>query len=152
MLYAGLLFLVFLLVPVSALQAQKAATPISVRAVTGFENPEQLLRQLIRAKSRLPVHHFCIVGYKDASDGATAWVHWVEGKALILWEPASEDPLPLLASRRYLNLQRDVVASEKDLRGSTYLVTKTWVNMVLADCTSVGDRYTIRSVSQPNKR
>jgi hypothetical protein len=79
-------------------------------------------------------------------------VHWVEGKALILWEPAPENPLPLIASRRYLHLQRDVVASEEDLKGSTYLVTRTWVNTVLADCTRVGDRYTVRRVSQPNKR
>jgi hypothetical protein len=152
MFQASLVFLSLLLVQALSLQAQKIDTPISVRGVAGFENPEQLLRQLVRARSRLPVHHFCVVGYKDTGDSVNAWVHWVEGKALILWEPASANPLPLIASRRYLNLERDVVASEEDIKGSTYLVTRTWVNTVLADCTRVGDRYTVRRVSQPNKR
>jgi hypothetical protein len=135
------IFLIGLVTSLMAVSAQEP-TPVSVRGAAGFGQAERVLRELVTAKRGGPTNSFCVVGYKDASDATTAWVHWVEGRALILWEP-SNPPTPLVESRRYLDLTRDVVPSEKQLKGSSYLVTKSWVDGVLADCKRIGDRYVL---------
>jgi hypothetical protein len=132
--------------------AAEKSEPLSVRGVDGFGSPEKLLRELAAAKSKLPVHHFCVVGYKHAGSGeTTAWVHWIERAALILWEP-SDVPEPLARSRRYLDLKKDVVASQDNLQGSTYKVTQSWVDGVIADCAKAGDKYTITAASKPARK
>ena len=135
--------LIWLAVGMIPLLAQEMA-PVSVRGIEGFKSPESLLRQLVLSKRGGAANNFCIVGYKDSSGALTAWVHWVEGKALILWEPSQEGAASLIQSRRYLDLRRDVVATEEHVNGSTYLVTRSWVNHILSDCKSTGDRYFIR--------
>ena len=121
--------------------------PLSVRGVEGFTNPESVLRKLVVAKRGGTINNFCVVGYKDPDGATTAWVHWVEGEAMIWWEPAKNGTSSLVESRRYLSLRRDVVASEKQLKGSTYLVTRSWVNHVISDCKAVGDKYVIRKTA-----
>jgi hypothetical protein len=122
-------------------------TPVNVGAIQEFAKPESALRELVNAKKGGATNNFCIVGYKDEAGTVTAWVHWVERNALIFWEP----PEPLAQSRRYLDLRRDVVASDDQLKGSTYLVTKPWVKRLLADCKAVGSPYVIRR-TQPRSR
>ena len=126
--------------------------PVSVRGVEGFKEPERVLRQLVISKRGGAINNFCVVGYKDSSGLVTGWVHWVEGKALILWEPSEDARASLIKSRRYLDLQRDVVATEEQVKGSTYLVTKSWVDRVLLDCKSTGDRYLIRRAASRSRK
>ena len=40
----------------------------------------------------------------------------------------------MISSRRILDLERDVVESEADVAGSTYLVTREWVSKQKARC------------------
>ncbi|HEU4495414.1 MAG TPA: hypothetical protein VFR70_00005 [Flavobacterium sp.] len=47
-------------------------------------------------------------------------------------------------SRRYWDLDTDVVNTNNDIRGSTYLVGRAWVNEILCDCRKYGDSFTIR--------
>ncbi len=87
---------------------------------------------------------FCIVGYRGESD--LAWVHWREGRRLILWEGrvAPEFKREAISqSRRDLDLRKDVVATEAEVAGSTYLVTRAWVAKTIADCRRHGVRYSI---------
>lgn len=119
-------------------------TATSIRGVPGFENPENLLQQLVRAKRGGHTNTFCVIGQKDSLGRVTAWIHWVNRGALIWWEP-SRPPMPLAQSRRYLSLTKDVVESEEMLQGSTYLVTRTWVNQLISNCAKTGDKFTIRN-------
>ena len=64
-----------------------------------------------------------------------AWIIWKQRSELILWEAGESD---VDMSRRRLNLKKDVVGSDAELRGSTYLVTKAWVDGVVKDCASHG--------------
>jgi len=117
----------------------------SVRGHPGYPAPEKSLESLVRARGGQRLNHFCVIGYRDPGGHDFAWVLWEEGKALILWE-AVKDPSsarPLAASRRFLRLDRDVVATEEDLKGSTYLVTKAWLDKVTGDCDAHGDKLTI---------
>jgi len=89
--------------------------------------------------------HFCAIGYRGA-EGPVAWVHWREGNRLIFWlgrGDGSDAADALLRSNRSLDLKTDVVATEADVAGSTYLVTRAWVAAKLADCAAKGDKYTI---------
>jgi hypothetical protein len=113
-----------------------------------FGDAVPALRKLL-AEAAPPIvgpQHFCVVGYRSAAGDEGAWVHWRERRTLIFWlgggdpEYAAE---AIVRSRRNLNLDRDVVATEADLAGSTYLVTKAWVAKTLADCAAKGAQYTV---------
>lgn len=93
------------------------------------------------------VQHFCIVGFRSPEGDRRAWVHWLEGKQIVLWEEAAEpaDASHLLVrSRRVTDLETDVVATLEDVHGSTYLVPRSWVRRMSAACTALGARYQLR--------
>lgn len=54
---------------------------------------------------------------------------------MILWDGGETS---LVASRRILSLTKDVVASDDDIRGSTYLVTRSWVETQVKRCLDDG--------------
>ena len=93
------------------------------------------------------VQHFCVVGYQSAdTSDKRAWVYWTEGHEIILWSGASDPqsaPTALVYSRRILDLKKDVVPTEADIKGSTYLVTRTWVHDVISVCRTRGVKYQI---------
>ena len=82
----------------------------------------------------------CILG-EQASDGSKwAWVIWPGGKTMILWGGGEST---MVASRRILDLKRDVVATEADVKGSTYLVTAQWVSKQKTLCSLYGTQVDI---------
>jgi len=125
--------------------AQEELGFFSVREHLGYTEPEKSLELLVRTRGTRRQNHFCVIGYREPSGYEYAWVRWEEGKALILWEAAADasQPSPLSTSRRFLRLDKDVVASEEQLNGSTYLVTREWVNRVTRDCESHGDKFVV---------
>jgi hypothetical protein len=124
----------------------------SVLRHPSYPQPRPLLQTFARSeRQRSPrpsrVDHFCVVGYRDtdAAVGEHAWIHWIEGRVLILWEPAADrtHPLPLAASRRILHLDQDVVATEAEVGTSTYRVTRHWAEGIIQDCKRHGDQMVI---------
>lgn len=97
--------------------------------------------------------HFCVIGYNQPTQdeyqpNQIDWVHWVEGARLVLWLPVGSDSgLPpeytLLHSKRDLDLKKDVVSTPEKIGGSSYLVDRSWVNAMLADCRIRGERLTL---------
>jgi len=102
--------------------------------VLGLPGRDAMVAYVANAKG---AQHLCVVPYDHY-----AWVYWQEGRRLILWE-GSPHADALVRSRRVLDLDKDVVATEADVAGSTYLVTKAWVRDTLRDCREYGMRYTI---------
>jgi hypothetical protein len=127
-------------------QGGQAATIFPVKGHPEFPQPTKRLRDLVGEKGERSVNHFCIIGYREGEGENHAWVHWREQKALILWEPAADPliPISLAKSRRYLRLEHDVVVSEADVAGSTYLVTRAFVDGVLSDCKKHGVKFEIK--------
>jgi len=111
-----------------------------------FGDPTRALREFLhsqRVARRKPAQSFCIVGYQSSTaNDKRAWIHWPQGHKLILW---SGGTAALANSRRITDLTKDVVASEADIQGSTYLVTQAWANQVLSDCATRGIKYQVRS-------
>lgn len=61
----------------------------------------------------------------------------MQQKKIYLWEGEDEE---LDVMRGSIDLRKDVVTSEHELHGSTYLVTKQWVDDLVRDCDRVGEK------------
>ena len=114
-----------------------------VSKTPGFSNPRAVLQKLVTRKGKARRNSFCVIGYQFPDGDKSAWVYWREGKAIILWEPTENDINDLTLSRRYLRLTKDVVENESQVQGSTYLVTRQWVNSLLRDCQARGEKFTV---------
>ena len=125
-------------------QASAIGVPTSITGVPLFANPQLALGALVRRDATTTQNHFCVIAYRFGNGELLAWVHWLERNAIILWEPRVDGrDRALIWSRRYLRLDRDVVSSDEELHGSTYRVTKSWVQGIIADCASIGSHFVI---------
>lgn len=120
-------------------------TSFSILGNPGYPRPREVFENLATDKGTATVNHFHVVGHrlKDGSD--CAWVYWEEGRAIILWEPTRypEYPVNLSISRRFLSLDRDLVATDKEIKGSTCLVTRKWAEDMIKACKKHGDHFVI---------
>jgi hypothetical protein len=119
-------------------RAQAAAQSPELKTFDLAADPE--FKDYKKVMTRFALKHrpaaentFCILGF-SADDAKSAWVLWREGREIILWEGGSD----LSLSRRVIHLKSDVVPTEADLHGSTYLVTKPWVDGLSKSCERVG--------------
>ena len=124
-----------------------AEISFSPRADPAFGDATPAIERLLAdtASPSKGVQHFCAIGYRGA-EGAVAWVHWREAGRLILWLGKGDGSAAadaLVHSNRDLDLNTDVVATESDLAGSTYRVTRAWVATKLEECAQKGDQYAI---------
>jgi hypothetical protein len=126
------------------------AQTFAVDAEPGFKPVQPALQAYLAGQeapaARAGAQHFCVVGYRSG-DNRYAWVYWLEGQRLVYWEPAADDvesKETLTRSRRELNLRKDVVASTRELRGSSYRIDRPWLKRLLADCRRRGQAYDIR--------
>jgi hypothetical protein len=132
------------------LMAQGVAGPTMAtfdpRTAPGFGDPAPALRTyLARAgAARGRPQHFCMIGYGDAASGHVE-VHWIEGRRLIRWEGSDPDyPADLIGwGRRDYHIDRDPVRTDTEVGSSTYLVTRAWIDGILADCARRGVRLTV---------
>jgi hypothetical protein len=100
-----------------------------------FANYKQLVTAYAREHLPKIASDFCVVGYMTSDNLKNALVIWRQGREIILWYGGDQD---LDASQKIINLNTDVVATENDLHGSTYLVTQAWVREVTATCNRSG--------------
>jgi hypothetical protein len=116
----------------------KAAEP------TTFPNSEVILRSLVQEKTESPTNHLYVSPIKKIGNGSFAWVYWKEKRQLILWEPFDSGKWKLSSSRRIVDLDKDVVPTIDDIKGSTYLVDKKWACTTIGDCMKNGKEYIIQ--------
>ena len=119
--------------PAQALSGADAATTFKLTSDPNFKNYKQVLMRFAHKHRPHRENTFCVVGISSA-EGKSAWVFWQQGGEIILWEGADT----LDSSRRVIHLKSDVVPSEADLHGSTYLVTKSWVAQLSETCSRSG--------------
>ena len=136
--------------------AEIGMTLFDTRTAAAFGDATEPLGVMLSGVSPRPTapQTFCVVGYRAADGSQRAWAHWPEGRRLILWEGRGEPGYPdtsLRHSRRDLDLDHDVVPTEPDIDGSTYLVTRAWVNAVLADCALGGAQYRVSAARRSEK-
>lgn len=100
-----------------------------------FANYRSVLIDYLRTQHVHTRTRACILGEKDSGGDYFAWVIWPAGRQIILWE---DGVTSLDRSRRLLNLNKDVVATNDDINGSDYLVTRQWVKEQEEKCDKEG--------------
>jgi DNA-nicking Smr family endonuclease len=121
----------------SAAKQAAASRTFDITSDADFKNYKNLIGQFARKHRPRAANDFCTVGYVAQDNSKLAWVIWRQGREIILWEPQETD---LDLSRRKIKLGRDVVNAESDLHGSTYLVTKAWVDDLMSTCDRAGTK------------
>ena len=112
-----------------------------IKGNTDYADVRTQLQVLVNIFAYHKTNHFCVMADHDPANEA-ALVYWSSQHQLITWDPGWE-LYALADSRSPLNLQHDVVANYNEVGSSTYLVTRGWLNGVLADCRKFGNAYTI---------
>ena len=109
-----------------------------------FTGWRRQVTELVMSEGAPPLNRPCIVGWQDGGlNTLHAYVYWPEKHLMITWIPSSDDPHSLKNSTRRLDLRRDVVATERAVGSSTYLVTRAWVRNVARQCRLHGTTMTI---------
>ncbi len=126
-----------------ALGQQKGYETFKISTNKYFAQPKNVLSRLAAQKGTTRKNTFCVVGYRFPDGGLQGWVYWKEGKAIILWEPLTEGTFNLARSKRYIRIPGDVVATEEDVKGSTYRMTKHDVDKLIEECRREGEYFTV---------
>ncbi len=118
---------------------------VPIRHIPGFSDVKAQLQMLVNVNGHKKNNQFCVIGQKDNAS-VQAYVYWPTENKLILWVPHLYDDKALVTSDRYLDLKTDVVEGN-DVHGSTYLITRSFVNAILKACDEQGDKFTILKLS-----
>ena len=114
--------------------SSSATTYFDVAKESEFRN----FRTVLQVWNRHHPHHggndFCVLGYAAGDGSKASWILWRQGKEIFHWI-GGDTPLDTLQT---IHLNRDVVASESDIKGSTFLVTEQWVAGLQASCDAQG--------------
>jgi hypothetical protein len=75
---------------------------------------------------------------KQSDSDETLYAYWPEGRAILIlshFAPGTErDDYAWAAAKAVIDLRTDVVPTDDDVGGSTYLVSKPWVDHIVAGC------------------
>jgi len=134
----------------------RALPAVSPKRAAGFGDARFAIETYLAQVKPRPrgTHHFCAVAYRfeEPGDRHSAYVHWVEGRRLILWEPEGEhyhgQDLSLHMSRRNWDLVRDVQDHPDPYRMTDWIIERSFADAILADCARVGETVTV-TVPQP---
>jgi hypothetical protein len=136
----------------------------SVKGLQEFEPVTPVLAKLVEQASELQLtqknlsrkaNHLYVCKVEKYQQAGYTWmlarVYWKEAQAIILWEPGTAGDArvyELAWSRRFLRLDRDVVATEADIRGSTYRITRQEAKATIQECVQDGDLYVIPALKK----
>ena len=121
-------------IPVAA--GENSEAPVfDVKSDKDFADFRKPLASFLRSRhAKLPTT-VCLLGEQHVDGTKSAWVIWPGGHTLLLWDGGASS---MAASRRALDLSHDVVASDDEVAGSTYLVTRAWVAGQMERCRQFG--------------
>lgn len=135
---------------ITAANSDSEAAVFDVKRDKHFSHYREPLMSYLRSRGAHHPTNVCILGEQHTDGTKSAWVIWRAGNTMLLWDGGESS---MVASRRVLDLTRDVVASDGVLHGSTYLVTQGWVEGQANRCQRLGTnvRLTASTVS-PHQR
>ena len=115
-----------------------------------FPQSEKVLKTLVEEKANVTTNYLCVSPIKKIGKDEFAGVYWKEKRQLILWEPfdAKRWKKALLYSRQVLDIDKDVVPTAEDIKGSTYLVGEDWACRAIGDCLKNGREYIIQKEAE----
>jgi hypothetical protein len=109
---------------------RKRINRIFVAKIQSEDGEESLYGYWKEDNSILLLYHF---SYIDDNEDNDSYYYWLYSKASI-------------------DLETEVVPTEEDINGSTYLVDKPWVDRIVKACLTKGRRLVIHKKARPKKR
>jgi len=121
----------------------------------GFKHLFTSLQSLVQSEAQVKMNHFFVMKYASAQ--TFTYMVWREGRMLWILELGSEKPehwrqvvqFPRGGTR--IDLDKNVVPSNKDVGSSTYLVNQAWVNSIVYDAVINGDLIVIEKKTESNE-
>lgn len=97
------------------------------------------LQELVDQSPNQAPSRICIVGLRDV-DPATlqAYVIWPAQHRLITWIPSKDDDHSLVHETHVLDLNKDIVATRREIGSSTYLEDRAWLLSTERHCKRSG--------------
>ncbi|MFZ6746392.1 hypothetical protein ACO0LC_24435 [Undibacterium sp. JH2W] len=99
-------------------------------------------------KSALQHIHIANVQMENGETGLYAY--WKEDQSILILQffeyPSDKPGLSWLHHKARIDLKTDVVATEEQMNGSTYLVTSAWAQHIVDSCIKQGDLLLLKSM------
>ncbi|MGN6152876.1 MAG: hypothetical protein ACTHOH_12850 [Lysobacteraceae bacterium] len=133
----------------AATTACPAADPAPARAAAASQRPgfrcvDALLRAIVDDVHPRTPQRLHLGPVEESESGAFLRVYWPQQRAILLIDwPATctgadltidDAALGWYRTKARIDLDTDVVPTPDDIRGSTYLVDRPWVDRVIAQC------------------
>lgn len=115
--------------------AQSTPTYFTLSGHPDFNKYRPALVDYLRSQHYRKPTRFCLFGTKDRT-GVTATVIWPAGQQIIDW---GGNASALAESTSIVHLKADMVHTQDDLDGSTYLVTRKWAQEQQTVCKQHGE-------------
>lgn len=131
--------------PAQSAPARDGATPFDVATHIDFARYEAALSDYMAKHTSATEGDFCVIGFTRANDWRKAWVLWSRGGRVLEWAGGASEIDPT----EEIDLEKDVVSSEAEIRGSTYLVTREWLNRLIFACDCFGRRVHVVATARP---
>ena len=119
-------------------------TPFELANENDFKTYKEKAIEYLQAQNWRRATSMCALG-ESLSGENHVWFVWRDGRKIILWD---EPSMPLATSRRIIKIPQDVVAKKSDVRGSTYKVTKAWVQDLTTRCAKNGTLFQVPAQSR----
>lgn len=99
--------------------------------------------------------HIYIASIKTESGENTLYAYWKEDQSILLMnfftQAVEEEGLSWLHHKARVDLKTDVVATEAEMSGSNYLVTRAWADNIIQACRERGQVLLFRTMPRRNK-
>ena len=133
-------------------RAQRIATYHPFGSQHDYESKLHVIRVLVNRYGRVRSNRI-FVAKEDSGDGRMAlYGYWPEGHSILLvdhYNPVYDNGKEItdyewLEYKTRIDLRTDVVATEKDIAGSSYLVDRLWAKRIINACLKSGRQIMIR--------
>ena len=155
-------WILLLALPIVCLAQEKVVSRVPVLRHPYYgRNVLPALKQLVAEQGKSKQNHF-YVGRVEVLEGGydSVLVYWKENNALLLWEPGrgfnrngvTDARYDLSQSRRYWDLNKDVVATIADVGGSNFLITRQNADEWIRSCVQSGKQFVVNHSAQSSRR
>ncbi|MFZ6871862.1 hypothetical protein ACO0LF_07355 [Undibacterium sp. Di27W] len=111
------------------------------------------LQQFVMRYARHPKsasQHIHIANVKMENGEMALYAYWKEDQSILLLQffehPSDEPGLSWLHHKARIDLKTGVVATEEQMNGSNYLVTRAWAQHIVHSCISLGKLLVLKGV------
>lgn len=123
---------------------------------SGYAEKIITLREFVARYAKQNVNTFFIGKAQDDDGKLYLYAFWKEDKSILILEHfhylGKNTDFGLLHRKARVDLKTDVVPTEEDIHGSTFLVDRAWANRIIKACVSKGTKIVILKPKRSTSR